>query len=412
MRPVRLFAVVLSFCLMARAQFTLVTGTVVDPNTIPYGNGTILSVLVLPGNVSPTLNGQSYLQPTQATGLDPTGHFSLRLADNNILLPAGTKWNFTICSAGGSVQPSLGKGPVCFSLAAPITISGSSQDISTQLNAVALALTNIASGNTAINPTNGVIPVRSSSGAFSDSPFSVSGGVVTSAGSPGVAGQVAFGQGTLPSILGGQVGITVPSSVTAYQFILPGASGSGFLLDTAASNQDTLSRVATTGSGNVVLAAGPTFANATCTGTCTGFGGSTANTATLQLHGNCSGPVGSTASGLGGVDVVSLGSLVNGSLCNAGTGNIDKSGGAVLTRTCLLQKLFVNSKTAGGATGDGVFTVQDGASATTLTCTMNTSAACNDTTHTFSGSAGDMIWIIGLTTSTNLSNISVSLECD
>jgi hypothetical protein len=118
-----------------------VTGTVVDPNGIPYAFGTISPTLVLPGNVSPTLNGQSYLQPTQATGFDQSGRFTVRLADNSVLLPAGTKWNFTVCSAGGTIQPAFGKGPLCFSLAAPITISGASQDITTQLNAVALALT-------------------------------------------------------------------------------------------------------------------------------------------------------------------------------------------------------------------------------------------------------------------------------
>jgi hypothetical protein len=394
----------------ALAQFTLVTGTVVDPNTLPYANATILSVLVLPGNVSPTLNGQSYLQPTQASSLDSTGHFAVRLADNNILLPSGTKWNFTVCSAGGTVQPSLGKGPICFSLAAPITISGSSQDISTQLNAVALALTNIAPGNTVINPTNGTIPVRSSSGAFGDSPLSVSGGVITFSGTPGVAGQIGLGQGTLPSSTAGQIGITAPSSVTAYQFILPGASGSGFLFDTAASNQDTLSRITSTGSGSVVLSSGPTFANATCTGTCTGFGGSTATVTNNPMRGTCSGFVNISSSGGGAVALAGLGGAP-GNNCN-GTAQNDSSLGTVLTRACNLQKLFVNSRTSGGASGDGVFTVRDGATSTSVTCTTNTASSCNDTTHTFSALAGDLIWVFGATTTANLSNVSVSLECD
>jgi hypothetical protein len=131
----------------AAAQFTTATGTVVDPNGIPYAFATITPLLVIPsGAGSPTLSGQSYFPPTQATGLDISGHFTVQLADNTVLLPAATKWNFTVCSAGGTVPPAGGKGPVCFSLAAPITISGSSQDISTQLNAVALALTLNAGG--------------------------------------------------------------------------------------------------------------------------------------------------------------------------------------------------------------------------------------------------------------------------
>jgi hypothetical protein len=410
MRLTGLVALILSFSLTAAAQFTLVTGTVVDPNSLPYSNGTIQSLLVLPGNVSPTLNGQSYLQPSQASGLDSIGHFAVRLADNNILLPAGTKWNFTVCSAGGTVQPSIGKGPICFSLAAPITISGSSQDVSTQLNAVALALTNIATGNTVINPTNGTLPVRSSSGAFGDSPLSVSGGVVTFSGTPGVAGQIGLGQGTLPAITGGQIGITAPSSVTAYQFILPGASGSGFLLDTAASNQDTISRVSTTGAGNVVLASGPTITNATCTGTCTGFGGSTATVTNNPMRGTCGGFVAISSSGGGGVALAGLGGSP-GNNCS-GIAQNDSTLGTVLTRACVLQKLFVNSRTSGGASGDGVFTVRDGATSTSVTCTTNTTSSCNDTSHTFSALAGDLIWVFAATTTTNLSNVSVSLECD
>jgi hypothetical protein len=125
----------------AAAQFTNVTGTVIDPNGVPYANGTISPVLVLPGGTSPTLNGLSYSPPTQPIGLDAAGSFSFNIADNNLLQPAATKWNFTVCSAKGTVNPAVGTGSQCFSLAAPITITGASQDISANLNAVALALT-------------------------------------------------------------------------------------------------------------------------------------------------------------------------------------------------------------------------------------------------------------------------------
>jgi hypothetical protein len=129
---------------LAAAQFTTVTGTVVDPNGIPYALGTIAPVIVIPsGAGTPVFSttGTVYTPPVQASGLDGAGHFIVTLADNTALTPAGTKWNFTVCSAAGTIQPALGKGPVCFSLAAPITISGASQDISSNLNAVALALT-------------------------------------------------------------------------------------------------------------------------------------------------------------------------------------------------------------------------------------------------------------------------------
>jgi hypothetical protein len=125
----------------AAAQFTIVTGTVVDPNGLPYANGTIVSVLILPGGTSPTLSGLPYSPPTQPVGLDATGSFTIQLADNTQLQPGGTTWNFTVCSATGSIQPASGKGPVCFTLASPITISGASQSITANLTAAALALT-------------------------------------------------------------------------------------------------------------------------------------------------------------------------------------------------------------------------------------------------------------------------------
>jgi hypothetical protein len=64
----------------------------------------------------------------------------MRLGDNTQLSPGGSQWTFQVCSALGTVQPSGGKGPICFTIG-PLTISGASQDISTQLQAAALALT-------------------------------------------------------------------------------------------------------------------------------------------------------------------------------------------------------------------------------------------------------------------------------
>jgi hypothetical protein len=152
---------------LAAAQFTQVSGTVTDPNGLPYANGTISPILVLPGGTSPTLNGLAYTPPSQPVGLSSAGSFVMNLADNTVLQPAGTKWNFQVCSAAGTVQPAGGKGPVCFSLAAPITISGSSQSITANLNAVALALsfasgiTNSAGANV-IPKSNGTNLVASS----------------------------------------------------------------------------------------------------------------------------------------------------------------------------------------------------------------------------------------------------------
>ena len=152
---VRTLLVLLLLSLPAAAQFTNVTGTVTDPNGVPYGNGTIAPMLVNNSGQSVTLNGQPYAPPIQATGLDSTGKFSLNLPANANLSPAGTQWNFWVCSAVGTVNPSIGTGSQCFTLSSPLTIAGATQDISTQLQAAALALTK--SGGTASSvPFSGV----------------------------------------------------------------------------------------------------------------------------------------------------------------------------------------------------------------------------------------------------------------
>jgi hypothetical protein len=98
----------------ALAQFTTVTGTVTDPNGLPYAGGTISATLVASG--SPTLNGFAYTPPTQPSGLNAIGFFTMRLGDNTVLLPGASTWTFKVCSAGGTIQPAGGKGPVCFTL--------------------------------------------------------------------------------------------------------------------------------------------------------------------------------------------------------------------------------------------------------------------------------------------------------
>lgn len=165
MRLLRNLLAFLLVSLPAVAQFTTVTGTVVDPNGIPYANGTIAPILInVNGGSSITLNGQAYTPPTQATGLNAAGSFVVNLAANASLLPAGTKWNFWVCSAVGTVNPSVGTGSQCFMLAAPITIAGATQSISANLNAAALALTvPIGGGST---PFGNITPGTNNLGAM------------------------------------------------------------------------------------------------------------------------------------------------------------------------------------------------------------------------------------------------------
>jgi hypothetical protein len=129
---------------VAFGQFTQVTGTVKDPHGLPYSFGTISATLTT--SATPTINGLPYTPPIQPAGLDINGVFTLQLADNTLLSPNSTTWGFTVCSGGSTVQPSLGKGPICFSVSG-VTISSASQDISTTLNAAALSLTSTIGGS-------------------------------------------------------------------------------------------------------------------------------------------------------------------------------------------------------------------------------------------------------------------------
>jgi hypothetical protein len=183
-RSVFIWCILLAcLCGSAFAQFTTVTGTVTDPNGVAYAFGTVAPVIVASTTPTFTSTGGPYFQPTQATGLDINGKFTVRLADNTQLSPASTKWQFTVCSGIGTVLWAWGTGPVCFSLAAPITISGSTQDISTQLNAVAVALTHSFSGTGCGTGTTGTLMEFATSTTCGNSPF-------VDGGSTGVTGSI------------------------------------------------------------------------------------------------------------------------------------------------------------------------------------------------------------------------------
>jgi hypothetical protein len=143
----------LLFCLIlampALAQNTSITGTVTDPNGLPYAGGTVMPQLVLVGGASPTVNGFFYIPPTSPSGLNSAGVFSVTLPANASISPAGSQWKFTVCSGAGSIQPAGGKGSVCFNVT--VTISGTSQDLSTTLQAAAPALA-FAGGGTSFTP--------------------------------------------------------------------------------------------------------------------------------------------------------------------------------------------------------------------------------------------------------------------
>ena len=135
-----------------RAQ-TLVTGTVTDPNGIPYSAAQITARLTTPGATVSINNAQQCAQagygsapcqiPIQGTvgptTLDSMGTFAMALWPNGSITPASTQWVFTVNMSPGIVLP-MGTGAQTFT--ASITISGSSQSISSTLNAAAPNLTN------------------------------------------------------------------------------------------------------------------------------------------------------------------------------------------------------------------------------------------------------------------------------
>ena len=74
----------------------------------------------------------------------------------------------------------------------------------------------------------------------------------------------------------------------------------------------------------------------------------------------------------------------------------------VITRAGTIQNLYVYANGSNTAGKNNVFTIMKNGSAQTLTCTLNGSSSCSDTTHTFSVSAGDQIGMrIATGTTTN-----------
>lgn len=129
----------------AQAQ-TAVTGTIVDPNGIPYANATVKAQLQPAGPPSPCVVTGGNCVPIQGTvGPVPTsssGVFAISLYPNASITPGGTQWLFTVSISPGGALP-IGTGPQTFSVL--VTIAGSSQDVSATLSAAAPALSNVVS---------------------------------------------------------------------------------------------------------------------------------------------------------------------------------------------------------------------------------------------------------------------------
>ena len=136
----------------AAQQLTAVTGTITDPNTLPYSGATLQAVLITAGGASPTLTpctnnvaGCAIQQQSPAVTLSPTGTFSLSLWANGSILPAGSTYTFILSTRG--VPPPFGFGPLSFQVTG-VTISGASQNVSATISGAAPAQTFAFSGGT------------------------------------------------------------------------------------------------------------------------------------------------------------------------------------------------------------------------------------------------------------------------
>jgi hypothetical protein len=137
-RGLLLALLLLCFCGATRAQTTVVSATLADPNGLPYSFATV-SIQLLQGATGPG----TCSQPPANTKADINGSFSLTLQDNSICTPPGSQWVFTVCPQPGTFSASLAT--PCTAPTA-ITISGASQNVSTTLNAALAALAITVSG--------------------------------------------------------------------------------------------------------------------------------------------------------------------------------------------------------------------------------------------------------------------------
>lgn len=109
---------------------TIVTATVLDPNGNPYQFGTGSISVYQSGNQQPYSGTFPIPRTIVIDGLDGFGSFTQKVFDNSSLTPAGTQWIFRICDRTGIY---------CFSTP-PITITGTSVDLSTYISTYSVLL--------------------------------------------------------------------------------------------------------------------------------------------------------------------------------------------------------------------------------------------------------------------------------
>jgi hypothetical protein len=229
----RILLTLCALCLCGVASFaqtpTAVSGTIVDPNGVPYSFAKVSATLV---NIPPSQNATILVNgnPTQIGGqsngaADANGNFSMNLFCNtagggcSVISPSGTQWLFNVTTNGEPLP--LGTGPQACT--ATITITGATQSISGNFSCPAL-------GRSGGNGTSGLTQVVQSGlvGEFRTLPTETAAALVDYSGKGNNATGTA---GTAPTIValtggvncGGAGGIVLPaglnSALTVQMFV-------------------------------------------------------------------------------------------------------------------------------------------------------------------------------------------------
>ena len=177
----------------AHGQVVQITGTVLDPNNVPYQNGSGVAVLV-PQNQTWIINGTNPVpSPIPIAQLDSFGKFSISLTNTSLITPssASPQWQFSFCSSKAVINP-----PICFTMT-PMALT-SSQDISTQIQAQSAVLPSSSSGLSSLTTTSPL--TGCSSPCTSTATIGISNATTSALGVIELAGDFG-GSATLPDVL-------------------------------------------------------------------------------------------------------------------------------------------------------------------------------------------------------------------
>ena len=128
-----LVAILMVLCGAAasRAQQTVVTATITDPNGTAYQFGTGFGTLVCPGNQQPSVRGAPVPRTITIAGLDGFGAFTQKFYDVNVIDQVGCGYRFSITD-----QTTI----YSFNTALLFGVTGSSVNLSAQISAYAVLL--------------------------------------------------------------------------------------------------------------------------------------------------------------------------------------------------------------------------------------------------------------------------------